>query len=181
MKIYLKLFLKLFLSMGIFFLVCSGVMFSIEYGFPKGLFEGLFMGIWMALWGPLIMSLFHIRGVKRITSGKYDEKDVLSVYHIRDIELQLPYDKTFDMCVSSLDLLKKCKVQKEDRSQGKIKARSGVFLGGMIVSFKISKIDDSKTKVEVSSKPAFWPTLIDGGRNLENITKIIGFLEKRIL
>ncbi len=177
MKIYLKLYLKLFLRAGIFFLVYFAVIESIEHGFPKGLSEGLFMGIFMALWMTLFMGSLHIRAIRRITSGKYDEKDVLSVHHIRNIELQLPYDKTFDMCVSSLSLIKKCKIQKEDHSQGEIQARVGIFLGGHIVLCKVSKIDDNKTKVEVSSKPAFRPTLIDGGRNLSYVMKIIDFLK----
>ncbi len=181
MKIYLKLYLKLLLGMGIPFFIVFEAIDLIKYGFPKGLSENLFMGIFMALWMPLIMSLFHIREIKRITSGKYSEEDVLNVHHTRNIELPFPYDKTFDLCVLSLNLIEKRKIQKEARSQGKIEARNGMLLGRNVVSFKISKIDDSRTQVEVSSKPVFRPTLVDKGRNLENVMKIIGFLKKRMI
>lgn len=177
MKIYLKLCLKMFLGMGIpVSLIFLGFLWLCQHEFGELVGAGLFY----ALFFSLIRSLFHIRRVRRITSGKYNEKDVLNVYHIRNIELQLPYDRTFDLCVLSLNLIEKRKIQNEDRSQGKIEARNGMLLGRNVVSFNVNKMDDNRTQVEVLSKPVFRPTLIDfENRNLDNVTKIIEFLKKR--
>jgi hypothetical protein len=107
--------------------------------------------------------------------GKSEE--AMGVYHVRNVELRLPYDKTVDLCIESLRLIKKCKIQKEDRSQGKIVARAGMTwrTWGDVISFDFLKIGNDRIQVEVSSRPAVRTTLVDYGKNLENVERIVGF------
>ena len=49
---------------------------------------------------------------------------------------------------------------------------------GYIISFEVRKIDNDRTQIKVSSRPAVSTTLVDYGSNLENVEKIISFLEK---
>ena len=103
----------------------------------------------------------------------------MDVHHLRSIELQLPYDKAFNLCIESLSLIKKCKIQKENRSQGKIIAKAGMTwkTWGDVISFDMRKIDNNRTQVTVSSRPIVRTTLVDCGKNLENVEKIIRFLK----
>ena len=71
----------------------------------------------------LILGFLHSWSVKRTPSGKSEEP--LGVYHVRNVELRLPHDKVFNLCIASISSIKKCKIQTEDRSQGKIIAKAG--------------------------------------------------------
>jgi hypothetical protein len=102
------------------------------------------------------------------------------VFHVRNIELLLSFERVFDLCVESLRLIPKCKIEEENRFQGIINAHAGMTwkTWGDRISFRISKIDGSKTEVEVSSRPIVKTTLVDYGKNLENIERITTFLKE---
>src|SRR4030042_3387264 len=99
-------------------------------------------------------------------------------HHVRNVELRVPYDEAFDLCIESLNVVKRSKIQKENRSQGKIVARTGMTwrTWGDVISFAIRNPGNDGIQIEVSSRPALRWTLIDYGKNLENVELIIGFL-----
>ncbi len=107
-------------------------------------------------------------------------KETMGVHHVRNIELQVSYDKVFDLCIESLNSVKRCKINKENRPQGKIDARAGMTwkTWGDVVSFDVRKIDSDRTQIEVSSRPVVRTTLVDYGKNLENVEKIIKFIKE---
>jgi hypothetical protein len=170
----MKRYLKLFLATGIPVGALIGGFYSLLYGFPKGLITGLFAGIFFGS----SMSLIHRWSVKQMFSGK--SKEAMNVCHVRNIDLQVSYDKAFDLCIGALNLIKRCKIRNEDRSQGKIDAKVGMTwkTWGDVISFDVRKIDNDRTQIEVSSRPAVRTTLIDCGKNLENVKKIIRFLKE---
>ena len=108
-------------------------------------------------------------------------KDITNVYHFRNIELKLPYDKVFNLCIESLKMFKRYKIKKEDYSYGKIIAITGITWKswGEVISFAIHKIDNNKIQVIISSKPILCTTLVDYGKNLENVEKIVAFLQEK--
>lgn len=118
------------------------------------------------------------------TKSFSDERNLFGVLggvsHVGNIELLLSFERVFDLCVESLKLIHKCKIEKEDRSQGTIDARAGMTWRtfGDRISFRVFKIDDSRTEVEVSSRPVVKSTLVDYGKNLENIERITSFLQE---
>jgi len=167
----MNIYLKLFLATGIPFGILVGILSGPVYGLSAGIFFGGFMS--------LILGFLHSWSVKRMPSGKSEEAK--GVYHVRNIDLQLPYDKAFDLCIESLDLIKRCKIRKEDRSQSKIDARAGITwkTWGDTISFDVRKIDNDRTQVEVSSRPSVRTTLVDYGKNLENVERISSFLKEQ--
>jgi hypothetical protein len=102
----------------------------------------------------------------------------MGVHHVRNVELRLPYDKAFDLCIESLGLIKKCKIHNEDRSQGKIVAKAGMTwkTWGDVISFEVRRIGNDAIQVAVSSRPSVRTTLVDYGKNLENVETLVGFL-----
>jgi hypothetical protein len=124
----------------------------------------------------LSLGFLHIKSVKRMALGKSAE--AMGVRHVRNVELRLPYDEAFDLCIESLSLIKKCKIHNEDRVQGKIVAKAGMTWKTWrdVISFEVRKIGNDGIQIEVSSRPALRTTVVDYGKNLENVEKIVGFL-----
>jgi len=174
----MNIYLKLFLAMGIPFGIFMGIFDSLQYGFFSGLIGGLFAGIFFGFFMSLTSGSLHSQSVKRMPYGNSEE--AMGVHHVRNVELRLPYDDVFNICIESLNLIKKFKIQKEDRSQGKIVARISVSwqIWGDMISFDVCRIDNNRTQVIVSSKPVVRTTLVDYGRNLENVERITEFLKK---
>ena len=46
-----------------------------------------------------------------------------------------------------------------------------------VLEFKLKSLDEKFTEIEVTCKPVSKMLLIDNGRNLRTITKIVSFLE----
>ena len=172
MKTYLILFLAMGIPAGIF----GGVFGSFQYGIPSGLAAGVAAGLFLGGFMSLILGFVHRQSVKRTSFA--ESEDAMSVHHVRNVELRLPYDKAFDLCIESLRLIKKCKIRNEDRSQGKLVAKAGMTWKtyGDVISFGVRKIGNDRTQVEVSSRPAVRTTLVDYGKNLENVEIVVGFL-----
>ncbi len=137
---------------------------------------GLLFGGLMAL----ILGSLHIWSVRRMPAGR--SEGALSVHHVREVELRLSYDEAFDLCVSSLAAVRKCRILREDRSLGKIDARAGMTwkTWGDVVSLEVRRTSGDLTRVEISSRPALRTTLVDCGKNLENVESITGFLTRRV-
>jgi len=174
----MNIYLKLFFASGVPYGIVMGVIYSLCCGFFLGILAGLFSGILFGGFMSLILGFLQSWSVKRISSEKSDE--VIGVHHTRTVELRLPYDRAFNLCIESLKLIKKCNVQKEDRSHGKIIAKACATWKswGEIISFDICKIDDERTQVTVSSRPVLRTTLVDYSKNLENVESIIRFFKR---
>ena len=172
-------YLKLFLATGIPFGIVMGVLYLLQHGFLEGLIAGLFSGLFFGGFMSLILGTLHSWSVKRILPEK--PKPSMGVHHVRNLELQVSYDKVFDLCIESLNLIKRCKIRKENRPQGKIDARAGITwkTWGDVILFDVRKIDIDRTQIIVSSRPAVRTTLVDYGKNLENVERISSFLEEQ--
>ncbi len=170
--------LKIFFANGIPFGIFTAVLFSSLYGINAGLTGGLVFGLIFGFLMFIILGFLHSRAVGKIAGDQSEES--MGTFQVRNTELQLPYDRTFDLCIKSLDLISRCRVREENRSQGKIIARSSVNwkTWGDTISFDITGISNENTAVKVSSRPTSWSTLVDYGNNLENVKTIVSFLEK---
>jgi len=170
--------LKIFLSGGLPFGISTALFSSYLYGIKVGFVGGLASAVIFGSLVFIILGFLHSRAVKKIAGNI--SKVSMAVSHARDIELPLPYDQTFALCIDSLSLIGKCRVQDEDLSQGRIIARSPVNwkTWGDTISFDITGLSAEKTSVRISSRPAASTTIVDYGKNLDNIKKIISFLEK---
>lgn len=170
-------YLKIFLAMGIPYGIAIGVLFSFPFGIPIGLVAGVAVCIFFGGFFSLTLGLLHTWSVKRMSYGISEE--AMGVHHVRNVELRLPYDKAYDLCIESISLIKKCRIKNEDRSQGKIEAKAGMTwkTWGDVISFDVRKIDIDKIQVEASSRPAVRMTLVDYGKNLDNVETLIEYLK----
>ncbi len=172
----MNLFLRLFFGFGIPFGLVMGVFYSLLGGLIVGLLVGLFSTFLFGGLMSLIAGSLHIHYVRQIRSGESEE--ALGVHHVRRVELRLPYEEAFDLCISSLNAVKKGRIRREDRPSGRIEAKAGMtwVSWGEVISFDLRRIDENRTRVEVSSRPVLRTTLVDLGKNLENVERIAGTL-----
>lgn len=170
----LKIFFISGIPCGIFGAVLFSSLYGINVGLPAGLVFGLIFGFLMFI----ILGVLHSRAVEKIAGDR--SKESMGTCHVRNIELQLSYDRTFALCIKSLDLISRCRVQEQDRSKGKIIARSSVNwkTWGDTITFEITGGSNDITAVTISSRPTSWSTLVDYGKNLENVKTIVCFLER---
>jgi hypothetical protein len=144
--------------------------------------EVLYFGtLTFAIFGLLafVFSFIQVRLSKRIQPEKPEEAQ--TVHHVREIELQLPYNDAFNMCRESLASIQYCAIKKKDLSQGKIVAEKVPSWRSMgeVITFDIKQVNARRTHIIVSSKPLLRTTIIDWGKNLENVQKITQYLRER--
>ena len=168
--------IKIFLASGIPFSIFIGILNSYIYGIPAGVISGLIAGAVFGFLMFFILGFLHGRAVKKIGDGKFG--DETGVDHTRSIELNLPYDCVFDLCIRSLGLITNCKVLEEDRANGIIIAKAGINWKTWSdkVSFYINGIGNNRTNVNVSSRPTARTTIVDFGKNLDNVESIVSFI-----
>lgn len=168
----MKVFPKLFLIWVVFLSVFMGASGWLLYGTLRGVATGAAMG---AVSG-LAVGLLHYWLVRRMSSGK--SEGAMGLHHVRTVELRLPYDKAFDLCVESVGTIRRCTVRKEEREAGKISARAGINwkTWADTISFEVRNLGNGGIQVEVSSRPTIRMTVVDFGKNLDNVEKISGFL-----
>jgi hypothetical protein len=123
--------------------------------------------------------LLFISNLYGISTAKGSVEENYDIHQQKVITVYISYDDAFDLCKESLRVIGKSKLKEEDRSAGKIETQTGFTLlsFGEIITYKISKLSEQLTRIEVSSGPIVRTTLIDFGRNLRNVNKIITFLE----
>lgn len=170
--------MAIFLLSGIPFGLFIGIWYSHLYGKETGMKGGVLAGIFFGLLTYIILGLLHNQAVKKISdrnSGNH-----LRNHHIRDFDLQLPYDKAYDHCMKSLSLIKNCTVQNENSSEGKIIAKTGLNwkTWGDTITFDVKRINNNRSRVTVSSRPTAKTTIVDYGKNLENVIKIASYLKE---
>lgn len=170
--------ITIFLLSGIPFGLFIGIWYSHLYGNKTGMNGGILAGIFFGLLTYIILGLLHNQAVKKISdraSGNH-----LKIHHIRNVDVQLPYDKVYDLCIKSLGLIKKCTPQNENPLEGRIVAKTGINwkTWGDTITFDVKRISNNQTRVKVSSRPTAKTTIVDYGKNLDNVKKIVSFLKK---
>jgi len=173
-----RLYLKLFLFFTITFGGCMGTFayfgsHSISKGLASGIFAGLFYGTFMTI----ILGLKHHSSIKSI-EPTYGES-VSNVNQVRTITIKENTNRTYDLCKQALQDLKTCHITKEDRRLGHLHAQTGMTWKsfGERMMLDIAPANNNETKITISSKPKFGGTLIDYGKNAENVQLILNALK----
>ena len=148
-----------------------------EYNFERIIQR--FPGIYLMIIYFIFITILHYISVKRLPYS--DKKDAMEVHHRRSILLHEPYEKSFDLCLWSLSLVKKLKKPNYDKDKGTIEAKTGFTWKtyGDKITYKIMKNKNGFTQVEISSRPSYYYyPILDLGRNLENIETIMDYFRK---
>jgi len=170
---------KIFLFTGIPFGLVAALLATVWQGPGFGLWTGLAMGVIFGGFMAAILGFLHVRSVQQKGfSGA-------SAYHVKQSkELVLPFshEKAFSACLNSLKSLEKASLSHQDPSRGIIRARTGVTWDtwGDAITFQLTATDSpNQTRIRVTSEPISSTTLVDYGKNLDNVHRILAFLEEK--
>lgn len=141
-----------------------------------GLLIGLLIGGLLTAVSGLVYRVF----LKRMAYGETEE--AIGIRQVRRVELPITPEDAFGLCIESLRLIKGCRVYEENRSAGRLVARTNVSgrSFGEIIECNIGQAEENRVVVEISSSPVFSWTWVDYGKNLENVNLVLGFLMEQI-
>lgn len=167
-------FLKIFLLAGTIMAAVMGTLYGLVHEFPLGMIAGIVAGyvagalLAMGLW--LFQKAFAGHGGAAKGSEHVKQR--------REIEIPFPYAAAFDLCRRSLSVFGNYTLLYENAGEGKINARTGVTMKswGDHVSFTLRSINDHSTRIEIRSEPLLKTTIVDFGKNFENVEAICSFL-----
>lgn len=174
MRIYIEIFLVIF---AIFTIVTTST-YIIEYGFSGEIFSWLWDDILIAAGLSFLITSLHYLAVRRLPYKK--TKGSLDVFQLRKMTIPLPYSDSMKRCIASLETIGDVRIMEVSYTNGKIIAMVPASWKtlGQVISFKVSESSGSHSNIEVFSKPAFTIIRADFGKNLDNVEKIVAFLEK---
>jgi hypothetical protein len=167
-----KLFWRMFWASIPLVILIILIMLFIGYSLPAAALIGLVSGI--AYMMTLVVT--HRQGIQR--RGFNPTGQNLAVTHERTMHLRSPYESTFDLCKEALNRLPGTVFKQEDRSKGSLVARSKMKRAdwGERIFFEIQSLADDTTRVAFSSRPMMPTTIVDYGKNLENVERIRSYL-----
>lgn len=138
-----------------------------------GLIAGAVFGVSMAV---LLVSINYL-----FTKSSGEGWDS-SVNRKKEIEVHMNYHQAFELCKNSISSLKNARIMNVDYTKGIIQIRTAAnfkTLGEQIV-FRVTKISDEVCKIHVQSKPAYPTTVVDYGKNIENIKLLSSYFNQQI-
>jgi len=170
-----SLFFKLLLISGIPFGFLIGI-FSLQREevldvILNGILSGLFFGTLVSY---ILISL-HKSFSRKVETDSFNHD--FGIFQSRRIEIPISYEDTYSLCLQSLNTINRSSVTSQSFNKGEIKARAGLNwkTWGDNVFLKVVK-EEGATIVEISSRPSARSTLVDFGKNLDNVERIKKFL-----
>jgi superfamily I DNA and/or RNA helicase len=143
-------------------------------------FKGFIWGLGSGVAFGLIMSftLVTLHCIFSLKFRKLKGTDISAVVQKKFMELDLSFDNVYDECIKSITAVKKCEIESEDRKSGEIKALTSLSWKsfGENIQFKIWSSENGRTRIQILSRPKLKTTLVDYGKNIENVLKLSSFL-----
>jgi hypothetical protein len=157
----------------------SGLLFGIlglnKAGISGAIINGVLTGLVFGTLSSFILISLHISLSRKVDT--YSPVNDFGTCQVRNIHLELPLEQAFALCLRSLRSVENCRVISQDLEEGVIRAKTGLNwkTWGDAITFKL--IDgNGETEIIVSSRPAARSTLVDFGKNLDNVERIKRFL-----
>ncbi len=129
----------------------------------------------------LVMLFYNDYRVRKVASK--DDEGAYQVRPKRKIILFTNYEKSFEWCKESISVIRKGKLKEANYEQGIIKAKLGINwhnLGNKI-TYKLTKLTEVTTEVEISSVPIMRTAMVDYGVGWKTLKDIDDFLNEKNL
>lgn len=165
---------RLFLGTSIPFGVLMSMLFILDYGLIIGALGGLVSGLFFGASMTFLLGIFQV-----IMSSKMGSEGAnLSVHHKRSLTVVGDMREVFREVRDGMEILGVSSFDIDDLDAGVLTGHTTINLltwGEKITA--ILKTSEGRCEVTLTSVPRLSTTLIDGGRNKDNLDRI----EKRIL
>jgi hypothetical protein len=171
-----KLFIKVLFGAGIPFGILLGVVYTLEYDLETGIRVGPAAGAAFGLIFGLVVCLIHLIAKKRAGLNGTSDRAAAS----QTLDLSMDAKQAFDLVLAGLEQVRKCEVTHADRETGIIEAESGQTWKswGERIAAQIVALESGKTRLTLTSRSAVKTTLVDFGKNQENILAVLSVLPK---
>ncbi len=164
------------MSAGAAFGLFMGIYFTAQYkSIPSGVVSGLFTG---SLFGfsTALLSYTADRKLRAdgIPTGSADTQQTLQ------LEVDRSINDLFPICKASLCSVNRCKLKSASQEDRIIHGTIGISWKsfGELVYLSLKSAGENKTVIEIKSKPKIPTTLVDYGKNKENVERIAAFIRK---
>ena len=173
--IYRKIFIFATIPFGLCTGIATGLWAGLETGLIAGVVGGLIYGFFMSLILGAMQQFYT-----RLLKTDYSE-NLLGVHQVQAVTLDQPFDDAYATCQFTLEELAKCKITQQDKELGIIRAEITATWKsfGENILLTVSPDGTDLSKVTISSKPTVTTTIVDYGKNAENMRAIIELLQKR--
>lgn len=159
------------------------LIFPIYRSFFTSLIVSLVIGLSFGL-SILLANLIHIKRIER----KYGKSpEFLKSHQTKELELPIPYDKAFDLCLEAVKSFKRVEIKEMNKHLGRIVALKQTKIPldwhRDIITIKLIHVDNNRTHIRISSKPFPDPPseyYVDYGSNLENVNMILEYLNDQL-
>lgn len=127
--------------------------------------------------GGLVLAWLHVLSTSK---DQRDTGKASEVRQQRQLTVFLSYDQSFTACEDALALIG-ARVIEESTAKGIIRARTGFSWRsfGEIITIHLRQATDNLVEIEVNSRPSVRTTLVDYGKNWNNVKAISDFLSLR--
>jgi len=163
----------LFLSTSIPYGIAMGLFLSDDFAsfLRNGVLGGIIFGLLMT-----VLLLFIQR--KNIDKQGYKGDPKVSV--TAEIKIEGTKQEIFQMCQNSLGTIVKCTIEVSDIQNGVLKAKAGKtwLTWGDFITFKLEQLQENTYKLLITSRPIVKTTIIDYGKNQDNVNRIIGYFKE---
>jgi len=164
----LKQKLILFLASSIPFGVIMGLLFVQDKSMwlKMSLLYGLLFGVLQTI----VLSI-----IQAIQLRKFGDKgNKIKVNNSVKLVVDGLMSEIVDLCKQSINALEKGSIDRINKDEGEILARTGTtwLSFGESISYQVEQISDSHCSITVKSRPLLRTTVIDYGKSRDNIRKI---------
>lgn len=175
LKVYLKVLLATGIPFGFIMGAFTGFILSLFVGFQKSLIIGIIIGVLLGVvFGvllSLIVSSIHVRSINKLVAGFREHK--YSVRQSLSINVTERADIIYDNFLSKVKNKTYWSITDQEHGSRIVLMSSFTMKSfGEIITITFRCNNDDITKIEVESRPKLQTTIIDNGKNLENVLTI---------
>ena len=169
-------FVKLFFAFSVPFTIMMSTMHILGYGRSSSVIADIIIGGIYGLLMTLVLGGLHRLKVRSLSDKR--SKHNLDVVQQGTLLLALPYERAWDLCVQALGTLPRSTIEDADRAAGKQVARIGMSWSswGEQITCDLKAVDAHTTQLTLVSRPTLKTTLLDYGKNLQNVEQIRTYL-----
>lgn len=176
-KFYIRIFVTYVLSVVVFMTGFTILRRGFEEGLKSGIaIENIGLIVMVGVIGTLFYGLSRIDNIKRtIGVEKVDDK-MLEVFQKEIIQVEIATKKVLELCQKALNTLKYTNKVEVQEQNGNIIVKTKTWKN--TITIIISKIDHSRTEVEIKSRPRNRLAMVGNGSNYIDVKAIKECLQR---
>jgi hypothetical protein len=163
------------------------ILTSVPYGFFMGLYfgtdlssilsYGLITGLIFGAMMTIILTFYRRKSLKKKGLSSDEAKELVNT---TSIEISDSKELIIDHCINSIQRIKRGKIITKDDNKGFIKAKAGITWDtwGDTITFDIEELQSNTYRINILSRPFLKTTVIDYGKNLDNINRIMEYFKE---